>query len=155
MLKITFYDGEYDGDLTALVPICEIDGSVVPEDRSPYTTLEETLRLLEMCADKYSVPRPLDKCFTVLIGRKANTKVESLARLDVHACNGRASANVRCKGAPDCKTEPVPYEPEDDAVAIVLKVLLEALHNESRLSILAQSRLASVKQAIKVELDDL
>ncbi|WP_175772469.1 hypothetical protein [Paraburkholderia phenazinium] len=155
MLKITFYDGEYDGDLTALAPICEIDGSVVPEDRPPYAPLEETRRLLEMCADKYSVPRPAGQCFTVLIGRKAGTKVVSLARLDVHACNGRASANVRCKGAPDCHTGPVCYEPEDDAAAIVLKVLVKVLHDESRLSTLAQSRLDSVNRAIKVKLDDL
>jgi hypothetical protein len=154
MLKIMFYDGEYDGDLTALAPICEIDGSVVPEDRSPYTTLEETLRLLEMCADKYSVPRPLDKCFTVFIGRKAGGKVESLARLDVYAQNGSAVGSLLCEDSPRMDCEPVLYSPDDDVVTILRKLLAE-LCDERQLSTLAQSRLGSVTQAIKVKLDDL
>lgn len=120
-LEISFYDGEYYGDRPAPTHLCSIEGSVVPDDRPPFDTLEEALRLLEMCADKYSTPRPRDTCFTMFIGRKTGDALEPLARLYVYARDGFASAGVVGLG-PKWDTEPVLYSPDDDVVTIVLKV---------------------------------
>jgi hypothetical protein len=130
MLEISLYDGEYDGDLAALTHLCDIEGSVVPEDRPPFSPLEETLRVLEMCADKYSTPRPADDRFTVFIGRKTGrTELEPLVRLDVCARNGYASASVLSTNGPRWDTERVRYAADDDVVTIVGKIL-KGLRND-------------------------
>jgi hypothetical protein len=122
ILTIAFYDGEYDGDMAPLVLICEIEGSAVPDGRPPYSPLEEALKVLELCADRDSTPRPSD-CFTVFIGRKTGTAIRPLARLDVYARNGYASASVLSTDSPRTDTESIRYSLDDDALTIVRKIL--------------------------------
>ncbi|MBC8750180.1 hypothetical protein OKW43_005805 [Paraburkholderia sp. WC7.3g] len=100
MLEISFYDGEYIGDAALLTKLCEIEGSVVPDGLPPYSELEETLRALEMCAERYSTPHPVSECFTVFIGRGTDAKVKPLMRLDVMAREGCASASVLSENRP-------------------------------------------------------
>lgn len=123
MLTIAIFDGEYDGDLSALTHLCDIAGSVVPDGCPAYPPLEEALQLLEMCADKYSTPGPSGDCLTGFIGRKIGDKVNLLARLDVFAHNGEAHASVPCHSSPRWDTEQVRYLPDDDVVTIVRKIL--------------------------------
>jgi hypothetical protein len=123
LLAIAFYDGEYSGDLTALVHLCDLDGSVVPEGRPPFSLLEEALQLLEMSADKYSAPRPLSDYFTVFVGRKIGAEIRQLTRLDVVAQNGNVRASIMSADSPRIDTESVPYTVDDDVVTIACKVL--------------------------------
>jgi hypothetical protein len=123
ILTIAFYDGEYDGDMAPLVLICEIEGSAVPDGRPPYSPLEEALKLLEVCADRYSTPRPSCDCFTVFIGRKTGIAIRPLARLDVYARNGYASASVLSADSPRTDTESIRYSLDDDALTIMRKIL--------------------------------
>jgi hypothetical protein len=104
LLAIAFYDGEYSGDLTALVHLCDLDGSVVPEGRPPFSLLEEALQLLEMSADKYSAPRPLSDYFTVFVGRKIGAEIRQLTRLDVVAQNGNVRASIMSADSPRIDT---------------------------------------------------
>lgn len=122
MLKISFLEGEYNGDLAALTRICEIEASVVPEGRAPYAPLEEALRVLEIFEERYSTPRPAGTRFTVFVGRSRGIDVEPLARLDVYAKDGTACASVVGTG-PRYDTEPVYCAPDDDVVTIVRKIL--------------------------------
>lgn len=122
-LRIALYDGDFNGDMTSLVHICDIEGSLVPDGRPPYGLLEEALRVLEICAEKHATPRPRGDCITVFIGRKANAAVCPCARLDVFAHNGEASASVMSRGSPRWDTQPVRYAPDDNVVAIVRKIL--------------------------------
>jgi hypothetical protein len=121
-LVLDFYDGEYDGDRSALTHLCSIEGSVVPHGQHQFDTLEEASKLLELCADRYGSRRPCDSCFAVFIGRKSGDAVEPLARLDVYARDGHASASVVGFG-PRWDTEPVVYVPDDDVVTMVRKIL--------------------------------
>jgi hypothetical protein len=123
ILTIAFYDGEYDGDMAPLVLICEIEGSVVPHDRARFPILKEVSKLLEMSADKYSVPQPLSDCFTVFVGHKIGTAIRPLARLDVYARNGYARASVLSTDSPRTDTESIRYSLDDDALTIVRKIL--------------------------------
>jgi hypothetical protein len=124
LLTITFFDGEYMGDDALLTYICEVEGSVVPDSRPPFTLLQETMKVLEICADRYSAVRPSGDCFTVIIGRKAaGTEGDPLVRLDGYACNGYASASVLSSHAPCSDMEPVRYLPDDDVVTIAYKIL--------------------------------
>ncbi|MFC5431083.1 hypothetical protein ACFPTO_20090 [Paraburkholderia denitrificans] len=122
MLKITIYDGEYSRPMACLARLCEIEGSVTPFDRPPFSVLEEALRVLEMCADRYSIQPLSGTYFTVAIGRKVGDEVTPLLRLDGCTQNGWASASAVGQG-PRWDTAPVRYEPGDDAVEIVRKIL--------------------------------
>lgn len=123
MLTISIYDGEYDGDVSTLTHLCDIEGSVVPDGRPPFSVLEEALRVLEMCEERYSTPPLSGTAFTVFIGRKAARGVTPLARLDGYARHGYASARVVAGPGPRWDTARVPCAPGDDAVAIVRKLL--------------------------------
>ena len=104
MLTIAFYDGEYDGDTAPLVHICDIEGSAVTYGRPPFSVLEETMHILEMCADKYSTPRPLSVYFTVFVGRKIAAEIRQLTRLDVVAQNGNVRASIMSADSPRIDT---------------------------------------------------
>lgn len=121
MLKIAIYDGEMP-DPETLVHLCDIEGSAEPYDRPPFSVLEEVLRVLEMCEERYSAPRLSGCCFTVAIGRKDGAEVTPLLRLDGYAHNGYGSVHV-IGVTPSWTTEPVRYDPDDDAVEIVRKIL--------------------------------
>ncbi|MCC8402017.1 hypothetical protein LJ655_08940 [Paraburkholderia sp. MMS20-SJTN17] len=124
LLTVSVYDGDFFGDLTTLAQICVLEGSIAPYSGALFSPLEESLRLLEMCAAERDTPRPRGDCFTVFIGRKGSSKseVKPLVRLDVYAHNGLAVASVVSR-KPRWDTERVSYAPDDDAVAIVCKIL--------------------------------
>ncbi|WP_063533650.1 hypothetical protein [Burkholderia sp. MSMB1589WGS] len=122
MLTISIYDGEYDGDVNALTHLCDIEGSAVPDDRPPFSVLGETLRVLELCEERYSTPPLSGTSFTAFIGRKDGRDVTPLVRLDGYVRDGCASATVVGPGS-RWDTEPVYCTPGDDAVAIVRKLL--------------------------------
>ncbi|WP_321854671.1 hypothetical protein [Paraburkholderia tropica] len=123
-LEISLYDGEFVGDVTLLTQICVIEGSVTPYDAESFPPLEETSRLLEMCAEKYATPPPNGDYFTVFISRKSidDADFELLMRLDVYAHNGEATACVVSR-RPEWNTERVRYQPDDSALTIVFNVL--------------------------------
>lgn len=122
MLKIAIYDGDFFGDMTELTHVCELEGSIEAHDSPPFNTLEETLCVLEMNKEGYTIPRLIGPCFTVFIGRVSNATLTPLVRLDGYAHNGWASAHVRGASA-GWTTEPVYYTPEDDAVTILRRIL--------------------------------
>ncbi|RQM47133.1 hypothetical protein EHZ19_15885 [Paraburkholderia bannensis] len=121
-LKIAFYDGEFAGDVCALMHLCDVEGEVTPYDRAPYHTLEEVLCVLDLCEERYSTPCPTSGAMTVFVGRKRGNEVTPIARLDVYARDGYASASVVGLG-PRTDTSPVHFGPEDGAVVIARKVL--------------------------------
>ena len=121
MLKIAIYDGEA-AVADTLVHLCDLEGSAEAYDRPSFSVLEEALRVLEICEDRYSTPRLGGRCFTVAIGRKDGDEVTPLLRLDGYAHNGYASAHVIGQ-SPGWTTDPVRYDPDDDAVEIVRKIL--------------------------------
>jgi hypothetical protein len=100
LLAIAFYDGEYSGDLTALVHLCDLDGSVVPEGRPPFSLLEEALQLLEMSADEYSAPRLLSDYFTVFVGRKIGADSATCA-LGCHCAEWECACQHNVRGLPE------------------------------------------------------
>ena len=122
MLTISIFDGEYAGDLDALTHVCDIEGSVEPHDRPPFSVQEEVLRVLDICEERYSTHPLSGPNFTVFIGRQNGLGVTPLLRLDGYVRNGCASARVVGAG-PHSDTESVDCAPGDDAVAIVRKLL--------------------------------
>ena len=122
MLKIAIYDGDFFGDMTELTHVCDLEGSVEARDSPPLDALEETLCVLEMRGELYAIPRLIGPCFTVFIGRVSNATLTPLVRLDGYAYDGSASAHVKGTSA-GWTTEPVYYTPEDDAVAILRRIL--------------------------------
>jgi hypothetical protein len=130
-MLIEVYDGQFFGDMASITKLCVVEGRVTPYDRGPFSTLEEAWRLLEMCTEKYATPAPRGECFTVFITSKSvnDAELELLARLDVHARNGEATACV-VTGRPAWNTERVRYQPDDSAVTITLNVLRGNLRAE-------------------------
>ena len=123
MLAIAFYAGEYTGDASALTYLCDIEGSVTPGGRPPFTALEETLRVLAMCAERYSTPSLAEPALTVFIGSKKRGRTTPLARLDVLLHDGLARASIVRDDAPRVSTEPVPVDSDDDVATVVRKIL--------------------------------
>ncbi|MEW9586952.1 hypothetical protein [Paraburkholderia sp. DGU8] len=121
---IAMYDVEYDGDLTTVTHFRHVENSALPYDRPLFSTLEEPLKVLEMCIEKWSTRCPSD-CMTVFIGRSAcaGAEVDLLARLDVTAGNGLACVSVMRGDGPAVNMGPVRYSPDDDKAAIVFKIL--------------------------------
>ncbi|MBB5427489.1 hypothetical protein HDG40_005668 [Paraburkholderia sp. JPY158] len=119
MLTIAIYDGEYYGDMRQLTHLCDVEGQV---EHDHFYALVETLRVLQLCTKERDIPRLTGDCFTVFVGRKSGAELIPLARMDVLAHNGRASASV-VDGGPRWDTEPAHYAPGDDAVEIVRKIL--------------------------------
>ncbi|MCG5078503.1 hypothetical protein [Paraburkholderia tagetis] len=131
VLTIAAYDGKYTGSLDLLAHLFDLDGSVVPYDRPPFSVLEEALKVLELCADKYSTPRPNGEYLSVLIGRKCGSETEPLARLDIRVKNGLARASIVAGDTASAETAAVVVD-TDDVATIVRKVLQQHLsRNES------------------------
>ncbi|MDR6420566.1 hypothetical protein J2801_002847 [Paraburkholderia phenoliruptrix] len=122
-LRLAFYDGVFDGDLDALVHLCDVEGSVVPDDRPSFALLEEARRVLEMCREKYSAPRASGQHFTVLLGRKLGAQLEPLARFDVVANQGLARASVMYADDTWTDINGAAFEGDDDAVTTLLNIL--------------------------------
>ncbi|WP_321175939.1 hypothetical protein [Paraburkholderia caribensis] len=122
-LKIAFYDGAYREDLAAMVHLCVVEGSVVPDDRPPFPLLEEVRRVLEMCAEKYAAPCASGNCFLVLIGRKMEAQVQHLARLDVVANRGGARARATYADGSCTDINGAALEGDGDVVRTLLNVL--------------------------------
>lgn len=122
MLTISIYDGEFYGDMQELTHLCDVEGSAEPYDRPPFSVLEEALRVLEMCEERYSTPPLTGTGFTVFVCSKHGVEVTPLLRLDGYARNGWASAGVVGQ-APSWNTEPAEYVVDDDVVTIVRKLL--------------------------------
>lgn len=120
-LSIAFYDGAFDG-ADALVQLCDVEGSVVPDDGPPFALLDEARRVLEMCAEKYAAPCASGERFSVLIGRKSDARVQPLARFDVVAHRGLARARAMYADG-SCTDIDAACEADDDVVATVLKIL--------------------------------
>lgn len=123
MLEISIFDGELVPGEAPLPLLCEIEGSVVPDGKEPFGPLEEAEKILEMCRERYTVARPNCDFITVCVGRKRETDVELLVRLDILARDGIARTSIRNREWPRWDAEPTNYAPEDDAIAIVLKVI--------------------------------
>ena len=122
-LSITCYSGEYNGDISALTHVCDIDGSAAPEGRPPFTPLEEALRVLEMCTRRYRTPSLEGEAMTVFVGRKVRGRTTPLARLDVVVKDGQAHANVVRDDTARVAIKPVPVNSDDDVAPIVRKIL--------------------------------
>ncbi|MEI5997625.1 hypothetical protein H3V53_10535 [Paraburkholderia bengalensis] len=122
-LTIFFYDGAYGGDLATMVHLCDVEGSVVPDDRPPFPLLEEVRRVLGMCAEKYAAPCASGDCFSVLIGRKTEAQLQHLARLDVVAQQGLARASVIYADGSRTDINGAVFEGDDDVVTTLLNVL--------------------------------
>ena len=122
-LRLAFYDGVFDGDLDALVHLCDVEGSVVPDDRPSFALLEEARRVLEMCREKYSAPRASGQHFTVLLGRKLGAQLEPLARFDVVANQGLARASVMYADDTWTDINGAAFEGDDDVVTTLLNIL--------------------------------
>lgn len=122
-LTIAFYDGAFDGNLDALVHLCDLKGSVVPDDRPPFPLLEELRRMLEMCAEKYAAPCASGDRFSVLIGRKTDSQVQYLARLDVVTNRGGARARATYADGSCTDINGAAFEGDGDVVRTLLNVL--------------------------------
>ena len=122
-LTIAFYDGAFDGDLDALVHLCDVEGSVLPYDKPLFPLLEEVRRVLEMCGEKYAAPRASGQHFTVLLGRKLGAQFEPLARFDVVAQQGLARASVMYADGSRTDINGAAFGGDDDVVTTLLNVL--------------------------------
>ena len=120
LLTISMYRGEYTGNLTSLVHICDIQGGVVPEGRQPFSLFAEALKVLEICAG--GTLHPSGEYVTVFIGRKTHSGVKPQARIAVATRNGRSGACFRLETSTRVDTEVVEHG-DDDVVTIVRKVL--------------------------------
>jgi hypothetical protein len=123
MLKILFFDGEFLRGEASLPLLGEIEGRVTSDGIEPIGPLEEAEKVLEMCCERYTVARPSRDFMTVAIARKTEADVEPLVRLDILARDGIAHVSIQSSSWPRWDAEPAYYTPEDDAVAIVRKVL--------------------------------
>ncbi|MEX3672392.1 hypothetical protein AB3X82_29975 [Paraburkholderia phenoliruptrix] len=65
-LRLAFYEGAVDGDVDALAHLCDVEGSVLPDDGPSFPLLEEVRRVLEMCAEKYTAPHAFGPHFVDL-----------------------------------------------------------------------------------------
>ncbi len=122
-LTLAFYDGVFDGDLAALAHLCDVEGSVVPDDRPPFALLEEMRRVLKMCGEKYAAPRAVGERFTVLVGRKSDAQLQPLARFDVVAHHGHARASVMYADDTWTDISGAAFEGDDDVVTTLLNIL--------------------------------
>jgi len=129
-LSIAFYAGAF-AETGELVQLCDVDGSVVPDDIPPFALLEEVSRVLEMCAEKYAAPCASGERFVVLTGRKTGAQVQPLARLDVDvSTRGLARASVYADGS-RTDIDAAAFEGDDDVVTAFLNIL-EAQTNGTR-----------------------
>src|SRR6266702_6464584 len=94
MLTVTFYAGEYHGDMSALTHICDIDGDITSYVAEPITALEEAHITLDMCTKRYDTPTLEGPTLTVFIDRKVRGRTTPLARLDVLFQDGYAHTTI-------------------------------------------------------------
>jgi hypothetical protein len=122
-LRLAFYEGAVDGDVDALVRLCDVEGSVRPYGKPLFPLLEEVRRVLEICSEKYAAPRASGKHLTVLLGRKLGAHLEPLARFDVMAHQGLARARVMYADGSRTDINDVALEGDDDVVTTLLNIL--------------------------------
>ncbi|WP_143810938.1 hypothetical protein [Paraburkholderia piptadeniae] len=125
VLTIAAYDGKYTGSLDSLAHLFDLEGSVVPYGRPPFSALEEALKVLELCADKYSTPRAAGKHLTVFVGRGTGTGVKPVLRLDIGIDERHAVATIVGEPPLYAHTATVDVNDDDDVAAIVRKVLTQ------------------------------
>lgn len=124
-LKIEIYDGEYQGDMSALTLSCMLEGTV--EGLASSSFLDGVIVVLEMCEKRYSTPTPLGASLTIFIGRNTHKGPTPLARLDVRLEDGFAHASILSDSMPRTTTEPVAVLADDDVVTLVRKIFAAGL----------------------------
>lgn len=130
MLVMTFYAGEYSGDMSVLTHLCDLEGSSTPGGRPPFTTLKEALRVLEMCTERYSTPALAKPALTVFIGRKKRGRTTLLARLDVLPQDGLARASIVRDDAQSVTVRPVAVDRDDDVARLPAKFSQSIYEND-------------------------
>lgn len=125
-LKMTIHQGTGTGKVSLL---CELEGGVVLEHREHLTVCEEALRVLELCAEKYSTPYPTEDSLCVFVWRKDGGNLAPLLNVDIELRREIAKAVLRDFSGHilDCETA---FEADDDVVAITRRVLATTLRGE-------------------------
>lgn len=122
-LRLAFYEGAVDRDVDALVHLCDVEGSVLPDDGPSFPLLDEVRRVLEMCAEKYTAPHAFGPHFTVLLGRKSDAQVQPLATIDVVAMQRLVRASVMYADGSRTDINGAAFEGDDDVVTTLLNIL--------------------------------
>ena|SRR5690348_7469197 len=129
MLTVTFYAGEYRGDMSALTHICDIDGDITSYGAEPITVLEETHIALDMCTKRYDTPVLEGSALTVFIGRKVRGLTTPLARLDVLLQDGYAQPWLDFIDGRRVALEPIAIRSDGsatyDGVGVIVREILE------------------------------
>jgi hypothetical protein len=128
MLTVTFYAGEYRGDMSALTHICDIDGDITRYGEEPITTLEEACIALEMCTKRYDTPPLEGSALTVFIGRKSNGLTTPLARLNMLLQDGHARSSLEFSDNQRLTLEPIAVLSDGtatyDGVGVIVREIL-------------------------------
>ncbi|MEX3992719.1 hypothetical protein AB4Y35_18335 [Paraburkholderia sp. EG286A] len=125
-LKITIHEGVRTGKASLL---CELEGGVILENGAPLTVWGEAIRVLELCADKYSTPCPTQEDLTVFAWRKDRGNLAPLFNVDIELLRGTAKSVSRDFSGHTFECETV-FEADDDVVSIIRKVLSAMLRGE-------------------------
>lgn len=130
LLAMTFYAGQYAGDMGGLMHICDIDGNVTRDGEEPITTLEEARITLDMCTKRYDTPALEGSALTVFIRRKGRGRTTPLARLDVLLQDGHARSTLNFSDNQRLTFEPIPVLSDGastyDGVGIIVREIFAA-----------------------------
>jgi hypothetical protein len=128
LLAMTFYAGEYTGDMSALTHICTIDGDITRDGEEPITTLQEAHITLDMCTKRYDTPVLEGAALTVFIGRKVRGQTTPLARLDVLLQDGYAQTWLDTIDGQRVAMEPIAVSTYEggtyDGVGVIVREIL-------------------------------
>lgn len=122
-LVIGFFEDDYAGERSDIGPLCVVEGSCVPFDRSPFSLVEEARHILEQLGEKYATPSLTGDYLTVAVVRKIGTEVIDSARMSINVRGEQAHVRFALNDVSLRDAGPVALDHGDDVVTIVTKVL--------------------------------
>jgi hypothetical protein len=120
----------FDGNVPAVTDtsecLCMVEGRVYAFGAPQFETLDEVVKLLEICVEKYAAPEFPHDSVTMFVSLRSIGRVVPFARVDARVDNSHAYATLHFEDGSQQSVRRIPLEASDDVMMLIHRILLRA-----------------------------